>query len=143
MALDAQSDVKPTLRRECWEEWIRYYTFGQTRDRMDYARRRQRQLGLASDFDEADWAPPANTGASVPEPTDVLAPPPAMMIQDAGAPISPVEDASADAGRAVSCGQACESALRQCVDACTTGSCEKSCSARFKACSRKCRETGR
>ncbi len=143
MALDSLSDVKPTLRRECWEEWLRYYTFGQTRDRMDYARRRQRQLSLASDFDEADWAPPAATGASVPEPTDVLAPPPAMMSQDAGAPSAASEDASADAGRALGCGQTCESALRVCVDACSTGSCEKTCSARFKACSRRCRENGR
>ena len=62
MALDARPDVKPTIRRACWEEWVEFYTFGQTRDRIDYAHVREKQLGAASDFDEADWAAP-QTGA--------------------------------------------------------------------------------
>ena len=37
MALDAQPEVKPTIRRTCWEEWRKFYTFGQTRDRTEYA----------------------------------------------------------------------------------------------------------
>lgn len=57
MALDARPDVKPTIRRTCWEEWTSFYTFGQTRDRIDYAHLREEQLGAASDFDEAEGAP--------------------------------------------------------------------------------------
>src|SRR5690349_10634748 len=38
MALDERADVKPTLRRACWDEWLEFYTFGQTRDRIDHAR---------------------------------------------------------------------------------------------------------
>src|SRR5258708_35016494 len=56
MALDTQPDVKPTIRRVCWEEWLSFYTFGQTRDRVDHAELRRKQLGATSDFDEADVA---------------------------------------------------------------------------------------
>ena len=55
MALDSRTDVKPTLRRACWDEWQKFYTFGQTRDRVEYARLRDRQLSTASDFDEGEW----------------------------------------------------------------------------------------
>src|SRR3954466_10275807 len=56
MALDSRPDVKPTLRRACWDEWKKFYTFGQTRDRVDYAAVRTAQLSIVSDFDEGDWA---------------------------------------------------------------------------------------
>ena len=61
MALDSMADVKPTIRRACWEEWSTYYTFGQTRDRVEYAAIRQRQLVRASNFDEEEWTPPEAT----------------------------------------------------------------------------------
>lgn len=140
MALDSRPDVKPTLRRECWDGWVQYYTFGQTRDRVDYAKRRRRQLSMASDFDEAEWAP-AETSPSVPEPTDVMAPPPAMMIVDAGA-AEPATDAAdtkdAAPKRGESCTAVCEAQSTQCLGACTTGSCEKACSAKYKRCTRAC-----
>src|SRR4051812_50125534 len=81
MALDARPDVKPTIRRGCWEEWVRFYTFGQTRDRIDYARLREKQLSAASDFDEADVAAVVRA-AAVPDPTSALAPPPMMLATD-------------------------------------------------------------
>src|SRR5262249_57853204 len=55
MALDARPDVKPTLRRVCWKEWLKFYTFGQTRDRLEYARVRGKQPGTTSDLEEGDW----------------------------------------------------------------------------------------
>src|SRR5438477_4594190 len=75
MALDSRPDVKPTLRRACWEEWEKFYTFGQTRDRVDYAELRKQQLSIVSDFDEGDWASArSKTASAVPEPTSALAP---------------------------------------------------------------------
>lgn len=44
MALDARPDVERALREICWGEWVTFYTFGQTRDRIEYARMRQRQI---------------------------------------------------------------------------------------------------
>ncbi|HHH28185.1 MAG TPA: hypothetical protein ENK57_07550, partial [Polyangiaceae bacterium] len=34
MAMDAQPNVKPRIRKQCWKEWLAFYTYGQTRDRV-------------------------------------------------------------------------------------------------------------
>ncbi len=44
MALDAELGVKAAFRRACWTEWLTFYTYGQTRDRVNYARQRYQQL---------------------------------------------------------------------------------------------------
>src|SRR4051812_7439067 len=38
--LDLEVDTAPTHRRACWSEWLNLYTYGQPRDRIEYARRR-------------------------------------------------------------------------------------------------------
>lgn len=144
MALDSRSDVKPTIRRACWEEWVTFYTFGQTRDRVDYATVRQKQLGKASDFDEGDWVPPGGRGPSaVPEPTSALAPPPMMLVSDAGPP--PEADAGApppapDAGAPpnAECTAECEESWALCRQDCKSPACEKSCAGKYKRCMRRC-----
>ncbi len=50
MALDAQGDVKLPIRRACWLEWVQFYTYGQTRDRVIHAQIRIRQLSSVSEF---------------------------------------------------------------------------------------------
>ena len=50
MALDGQPDVKSHIRRACWREWISFYTYGQTRDRVRHAQKRIRQLSGVSEF---------------------------------------------------------------------------------------------
>ena len=52
MALDAQPEVRPAIRRACWSEGIQCYTYGQTRDRVVHAQLRIRQLAGGSDFTE-------------------------------------------------------------------------------------------
>ena len=142
MALDASSDVKPTLRRSCWDEWTRFYTFGQTRDRIDYAHMREKQLSGASDFDEADTmaAQPSGTAAAAPDPTSAIAPPPSMVAAlDGGAP-----DAAAapepDERTAVytRCASECQKVLDACRQVCRTPICERECSLRSKRCSARC-----
>jgi len=44
MALDWRESV---YRRRCWIEWVAFYTYGQTRDRVLHAQRRIQQLGLS------------------------------------------------------------------------------------------------
>lgn len=134
MALDARPDVKPTIRRGCWDEWVEFYTFGQTRDRIDYARLREKQLSTASDFDEADWVSPnAGRKLAAPDPTSAFAPPPAMLVADGGAP-----DASAPEKPQNACANDCQQSLDACRQACKTAPCEKACSARYKRCARRC-----
>jgi hypothetical protein len=133
MALDAAPEVKPTLQRACWEEWIRFYQFGQTRDRVDYATQRKQVLGSASDFDEG--APPGTKGAA-PDPTSAIAPPPSMaQTSDAGVADASTPDAEAPRG----CAAACEVGLEACRTTCRrTAPCEVACSARAKRCVARC-----
>jgi len=134
MALDARPDVKPTIRRMCWVEWAQFYTYGQTRDRIDYALLREKQLSTASDFDEADWVSP-NAGRSIaaPDPTSAFAPPPLTLATDGGAP-----DASrADPGPS-DCAADCQQSLDACRQGCKTAPCEKACSGRYKKCTKRC-----
>ncbi|AUX47092.1 hypothetical protein SOCE26_086040 [Sorangium cellulosum] len=153
MALDAQHDVKPTLRRACWEEWLQFYTFGQTRDRVEYATLRQRQLSRASDFDEGDWNPPTSRApAAVPEPTSALAPPPMLMTAGTATPTPEVDAGAADAGDAgqpaaavadaappgAECSADCEKTWSKCKEGCTSAACEKECSGKYKRCMRRC-----
>lgn len=143
MALDSRPDVKPTIRRACWEEWEKFYTFGQTRDRVDYAYVRTQQLSSVSDFDEGSWDVAAKTGAAAPDPTSVLAPPPiTMRANDAGAPsTSPATSADRDPDRppqAPDCSASCEESRKLCADQCKAATCEKACAAGYKRCLKRC-----
>ena len=144
MALDSRPDVKPTLRKACWEEWVQFYTFGQTRDRVEYATLRQKQLGKASDFDEGDWIPPGSRAASaVPEPTSALAPPPMMLAADAGTPLAeagPPAPPPPEEGPppAADCTGECEESWTFCRQDCKSPACEKSCAGKYKRCMRRC-----
>ncbi len=90
MSIDTRADAKPTLRRACWDEWLRYYTFGQTRDRLDYAKSRAALLAQASDFDESWPVAPASAFPerthAVPDPTSLIVPPPMLLAPAPGAP---------------------------------------------------------
>src|SRR6187551_1544764 len=38
--LDLDPNIAPSHRLHCWREWRRVYTYGQTRDRVEYSQRR-------------------------------------------------------------------------------------------------------
>jgi hypothetical protein len=149
MALDSRPDVKPTIRRACWQEWRKFYTFGQTRDRVEYAAIRERQLARSSDFDEGEWMADSLAGKrAVPEPTSVLAPPPILLHApnaDAAAPLAEAGIAL-DAGRDApaplvkECTDACQQELPTCVDQCKTPKCQAICKDKHAACIAKCGE---
>jgi hypothetical protein len=147
MALDSRPDVQQPRRKACWEEWTQFYTFGQTRDRIDYASKREKQLEKTSDDDAL--APTNAPAATVPEPTSALAPPPMMLITDGGGDGS--ADASADgslddagdAGDAArppgaECSAACEQTWNLCRKDCKTATCDKTCGARYTRCEKRC-----
>jgi len=150
MALDSRADMKPTIRRICWDEWREFYTFGQTRDRIEYAALRDRQLSGSSDFDEGDVRNSQPTSLSGLEPTSALAPPPMLMAAaDAGAaPVTtptptPAQVAVADAGPdaappAADCAADCEQTWAFCRSECKTAPCDKGCSSKYKRCMKRC-----
>ncbi len=144
MALDAQPDMKPTIRRACWDEWRKFYTFGQTRDRIEYAALRDRQLSGASDFDEGDWQLGKSSRSSSIDPTSALAPPPMLIaaaVVDAGEGDAQVDAAEAEvdgAPPAAGCATECEQAWSFCRGECKAAPCEKACSSKYKRCMKRC-----
>jgi hypothetical protein len=145
MALDVKPAVRPAMQRACWGEWLEYYTYGQTLDRVRYAEQRIAQLGgsptVASVVDGGPgpdplqapvprtglFTPPSDAGVS-----DATLPPPAPGITGATADAS-VADASPP-----SCSEQCATASSSCQQRCRTAACHKSCAARLSACVAKC-----
>jgi hypothetical protein len=83
-------DLDPTIahshRKACWEEWLLRYQQDQTRDRLEYAKRRADSLAsgdhrtLTLDLTlPADAGVVAAPGEPASIPTNVHAPPPARM----------------------------------------------------------------
>jgi hypothetical protein len=140
MALDQQANVKTMIKRACWTEWIAFYTYGQTRDRVKYAQRRVAIL---------NGAVPADTSTSVesdepPEPRagGLLTVAMGGDKADAGGAGPPsAETASVDAGptaRRSRCLAECVAMRDDCRRQCDAPNCEKNCSVRHSACADEC-----
>lgn len=85
-ALEENPGVPMREKSECWKEWTQRYTYGQTRDRVQYAYARWRALSEAPRLptDEAMMmaAPgvtPRVSAITAPAPTDALGPPPKVL----------------------------------------------------------------
>src|SRR4051812_534325 len=82
--LDLEVDAAPTHREACWKEWLGMYTYGQPRDRIEYARRRLQAFGtgdvnrptLAISAEDTKKSEARQFYLVVPSPTSVHAPPP-------------------------------------------------------------------
>ncbi len=158
--LDLDLDIAPGHREACWKEWLASYTYGQTRDRIDYARRRVRafnsgdtshpELGLSGGERPED----RQFYLVVPAPTSLHAPPAPIATRvhglDAGAPEAGTPGAvtTADAGPDAApppgeeCANACRQGFKSCSAACendagSDAAC-KSCDPDFKRCMRRC-----
>ncbi len=90
-ALEENAGVAMQQKGACWQEWLRYYTYGQTRDRVEYAASRSRALnaGVGLPTDEAMMGAAPGEGRRIgtaPAPTNAFAPPPKTLSElDGGA----------------------------------------------------------
>ena len=149
--LDEERNVSIGNKRLCWHEWSQKYTYGQTRDRIEYALARERTLGQAQASGERS-APPgasaalANANAS-PQPTSAFAPPPPTMTRDAGsdadhqptvAALVPVANGPLPSAPGASCGGTCGKTWVQCGEQCKGATCQAGCDDRYKSCMRGC-----
>ncbi len=149
--LDLLVDTAPTHREACWKEWLGMYTYGQPRDRIEYARRRAHAFANGDvDRPTLDTADTHKTEARqfylvLPAPTSVHAPPPPVATRwyaDAGnaptAPTAPPASAPED-----ECGNACRETFLGCSEPCAgdagkpSGAC-KACDPSYKSCMKHC-----
>jgi len=157
--LDLDLNIAPTHREACWKQWLSSFTYGQPRDRIEYARRRTRA------FANGDVTRPSlATGSEprpqrrefylvVPQPTSAHAPPPPMATALGSADVGPP---AADSARApgAACAANCTSSWQSCGAACGPGggassrdsaassseaAC-KSCEPDYKRCMKRCFE---
>ncbi len=127
--LDIDPHIAPTHREACWKEWKQLYTYGQTRDRVEYAERRIRALASGDDRRPVlDTRPdqlnkkPEVAPSEAPIPTSLHAPPPPVApvaAKDAGPPDASLDDdVEADRPDQV-CSGNCDDQWDSCGEACT------------------------
>ena len=156
-ALEERQQTPLDEKADCWHDWSTRYTYGQTRDRINYATARYVALSQTIPTDEAMMmAAPGMTqrtsNITAPAPTNAFAPPPKVLeMPDAsvGRPSRPSEipvmvgtgGSSVDAGDGgpapgsaplpgTECAEGCSAKFR----ACGGPACEKT----YRACMRAC-----
>jgi hypothetical protein len=154
--LDLELEVARSHRQACWTTWLDRYTYGQSRDRLEYARRRVRafaggdanppELKIGGDQSEQESR---QFYLVVPAPTSVHASPPPIATRMNAPTVPPVSSAaapgasSAMAAPGEDCAGACRSAFSSCSDACAqdakSTAC-KSCDPDYKKCMQRCYE---
>jgi hypothetical protein len=163
--LDLEVDAAPTHREACWKEWLGMYTYGQPRDRIEYARRRA-QAFASGDLNRPALDIGVSDGSSsspkkgearqfylfVPSPTSVHAPPPPIATRwyaDAGAAPA-AATATTDRGEAPGeqCAAGCRGKHTECEEACGSdaglpdanrpASGCMACDPDFKSCMKRC-----
>jgi hypothetical protein len=148
--LDEEKQLPVQEKQRCWHDWSAKHTYGQSRDRIEYALARERALGqtLAS----GDTAPRGLVfpGGIIwaPQPMSAFAPPPQMMSRDAGAPdaerhaaaaaFAERADAASVLAPGASCGGACSKTWVQCGEQCKMNGCQSGCDDRYRVCMRSC-----
>lgn len=160
-ALEENPMVSMPDKSTCWRDWSEHYTFGQTRDRVQYAISRYVALSRAgaAPTDEAlMMAAPGETprasSINAPTPTNAFAPPPKVLdvvedrrvaepasvpFIDAGAPAPPASPVLPAQG----CNDRCGGDYKTCAGRCEgdAGPKAKACAAcesKYKTCMRTC-----
>jgi hypothetical protein len=149
--LDLEVDTAPTHREACWTEWLSMYTYGQSRDRIEYARRRARSFASGDldrpklDIGDSKKAETRQFYLVVPAPTSVHAPPPPIATRwygDAGAAPAPSTVALATAP-GDKCANDCRETYATCARPCEPDASRpdpgcKACDPDYKACMKRC-----
>lgn len=163
--LDYDPSIAPSHRQACWKDWLARHTYGQTGDRLSYARRRLSELsqGAGSTLElSLNGAGPDSVSGPMPLPSSMHnAPPPkSLPAAEASAPARPATSAARLAEPAEApCMSACRAHWAQCSDGCpeqsrvpvavpgdagisaaaenSKNACQ-SCTKAFRSCMRKC-----
>jgi hypothetical protein len=138
----------PDPKKDCWRDWLHGYTYGQPRDRVEYAATRFSELSLDPTLPSEDVAVahPRRSARSVaaPMPTNAFAPPPNTL---EGHPVAaPPSETAAAAVRPPAavmqapgseCADACSVHWKGCRESCKDGACE-TCDRAYRGCMPAC-----
>ncbi|MCL2777281.1 MAG: hypothetical protein FWD73_04690 [Polyangiaceae bacterium] len=161
-ALEENPRTTMRAKADCWRDWSEHYTYGQTRDRVEYAVARYVALSRlrSAPTDEAmmNAAPgmrPRVTTITAPAPTNAFAPPPKILVElgDAQAPrslvtgLAPREAASVSVASPTPgavCADRCLKTFRTCGLSCegagssSAGAPCNACDGSYRTCMRAC-----
>jgi hypothetical protein len=118
-----QTEATADAKKECWRQWLKGYTYGQSRDRVEFAASRANALSVAPAQPEET---PGHVIAAAPMPTNAFAPPPNMAASaEATATEAPPPDAGAPRPRTpgADCADACEGRWTSCRSGCRDATC--------------------
>ena len=150
--LGLDTRTAPTHREACWREWTRDYAYGQTRDRIDYARRRIRVLASGDsarpslNLDTEGGPAQRSFFIVAPAPTSAHAPPPAVAVpyRPEEAPTSKADGGPAVGGRSTpgqQCSEGCADSWQKCQALCGDASSDPRCARcdpDYGTCMRRC-----
>jgi hypothetical protein len=133
-ALD-ESSASADAKKDCWRDWLHGYTYGQSRDRVEYGGTRYSQLSLDPTLPSEDVPSAAakRRGIAAPVPTNAFVPPPNV---SEGHLAGGVVTVSARAPGA-DCADACAQRWTICRSTCKGGSCD-ACDQTYHACASGC-----
>lgn len=160
-AIEENATVSMPEKAACWREWSERYTYGQTRDRVQYATARYVALSEAREAptDEALMmaAPgqtPRTSVITAPAPTNAFAPPPKILEQEqppssnrvlgdaGGPPVDAGPPPRVVAYPSASCVDGCQMTFKACGEPCAADagapSVCKACPKQYKECMRGC-----
>lgn len=149
-ALD-QDPARTEAQKACWRVWLHDYTYGQSRDKVEYAEARFSELSLDPTLPSEDVVSHAHhhRDNASPLPTSAFAPPPNVAgdgvagaaSQAAQAAVAAVTPPRTGPGAPTAPGEQCTDACAQrwtaCRKGCTDGQCN-GCDAAYKACVPAC-----
>lgn len=139
-ALD-QGPAPADAKKECWRDWLHGFTYGQSRDRVEYAGTRFSELSLDRTLPSEDVKHPRAMAAAVPVPTNAFAPPPSLA--EKHEPVEPAPTASIAPVRFTArppgeeCAETCSGTWKSCRTSCKDGACD-ACDKSYRACGSSC-----
>jgi hypothetical protein len=135
-----ESAVSTEAKKQCWRDWLRGYTYGQSGDRIEFAAARVSELSLdptLPSVESREVRPGKRSAALVP--TNAFAPPPKLAEHSVASapPAATVEEVVVRAPGS-ECTDACAQSWRACHDSCKGNPCEDNCSKAYRACVPAC-----
>lgn len=146
-SLDIEAAQSTKYRERCWREWLKLYTYGQTRDRVEYAANRAAVLQrgeTAAPFDPARGdAGSVPRAAAAPAPTSITASPPPTVpaTEDAGARSTTADSGPTPPAPHDKCIGSCRGDWRGCVEKCDSPNPARTCSdcgKDYRRCMKRC-----